>query len=179
MLPTFVLFPPSSKEVEDMALEDLPPYSMVSLTIGEEDAALTIMLYGKRFHIEFTIDDLLGAGDDASDLIQQYEHYWTTQDQDPSAIEDLERWLIEPCLSRIRRLAPALHSVPQLSLYQYFDPPTFYFRLSSAQSRLIAKESSSDEASIAYLSPKLYITNDLEWIETVKKDRAISRSRSV
>lgn len=83
-----------------MSVDDYPLYSVIDLSLGDRDAALTIMHSGIRYHIRVTMEDLRGSqrGIESSSLELQFLQFRQALDDEPSAMEALEEWMVEPCL---------------------------------------------------------------------------------
>lgn len=71
--------------------DDILPYSSISLAVGNNDAASTVMCYGVRLHIRINGEDLLGARDEAAaEIRHKFEDFLKIVDDEPEAMQAFE-----------------------------------------------------------------------------------------
>jgi hypothetical protein len=110
---------------------------MIDFIFSDNDAALTIMSRGKRFHVFFIAEDLRGPQRDEI-LVQTFLSFRKSMDDDPRAMEAFEEWMLKPCVSYMDQIAPSMPRVEPPSLAEYFNPETFFFKLANREGRLEA-----------------------------------------
>ncbi|PVH97616.1 hypothetical protein DM02DRAFT_730455 [Periconia macrospinosa] len=140
--------------------ENIPPYAPIDLYLGDCDASLTIMSHGKRFHIFFDPEDIQGPDGDEG-LMQIFLSYKERMDDELNAMVELEEWMLEPCVTFMNKLAPALPSSRPLSLAEYFNPETFILRLVRGENGLEAVRCPDDPSIIQFITPKVALSDPI------------------
>lgn len=124
-----------------------PLFSVVNLLIGDQDASITVMYRGVRFHVSVEVEDLRG-----STLESQFRQFRQTIDDDGEALESFENWLVSPCYQFLRDNTPS--SRPEsVTLQQFYDPVTYVFRLENENGTLRAIAVAYNPEELRYISP--------------------------
>lgn len=116
--------------------DELPPYAMVELYFGNNEAALTIMSRTQRYHICISTSNLHGFQGLA--LEQTFLDFKSRVEDDPQAMETLEEWMIKPCIPHINALVQSTPRTELPTLAEYFAPETTIIELTSNDGKLEA-----------------------------------------
>lgn len=135
------------------------PYAMVEFLFGDDDAALTVMSRTKRYHICIGTKDLHGPEGDA--LAQTFHDFKANMDKDPQAMEDLQEWMVKPCIPHMNRLASSKRRLEPPSLAEYFAPETIIMKLLNNNGQLNATILPDDPSATASLIPSLSISDPM------------------
>ncbi|KAH8689277.1 hypothetical protein GQ44DRAFT_833114 [Phaeosphaeriaceae sp. PMI808] len=137
--------------------DGFPPFAMIEFFFGDQDAALTIMSRGKRFHIHIITKDLCWEGDDS--LVQQFLNFRTSMDDDPDGVDAFQEWMVKPCIPFMDQVAPSLPRVEPPSLAEYFAAETFIIKLIYVEGYLTAVQCPEDPSITLSLTPKVLMSN--------------------
>jgi hypothetical protein len=107
---------------------DLPEFVVVEWYHGTLHYELTIISNGKRFHIYFTPESIRGPEGDET-LVNIFREFEEVMDDDEDASEAFEDWMIQPCASYVKQLAPPTPNRKIPTLAEYLNPETFVLRL--------------------------------------------------
>lgn len=118
--------------------EEVLPYSTIDLTVGVRDAALTVMCYDVRVHIQATKEDLLGAQDEKNGIHSQFMRFLGSIDEEPDIMQTFEDWLLRPCLPYLQHLPTHKDRTAEISLQDYHDAPTLGFTLKNVGDKIEA-----------------------------------------
>ncbi|KAE8146331.1 hypothetical protein BDV25DRAFT_143807 [Aspergillus avenaceus] len=138
--------------------EALPPYDIVDFCYGVgTDTELTILCYGKRFHITVSADNLQGDPHIANEylsLLQKLdsgEPFEQSKDEgDP--MEELCFWIAFCCNPHMRVLASKQQEVR--TLYDWFHPDTLVLTPKVIDGTLHVHSSIPDQQLLQQLTPK-------------------------
>ena len=150
-----------------MADEDLPFHAVIDLTPGDlrRPTTLAVMCNARRFCIVVSADDLelskAGGAGQPSQLKQDYlTHLNALEDEsyDGNAPEELEDWILDPCLPYFKEAAgqKIKHSTA-LTLQDYYDPVTIVLKLVNDENNHLkaVHDPSYDTNDLRYLDPKV------------------------
>ncbi|QIX02211.1 hypothetical protein AMS68_007728 [Peltaster fructicola] len=136
---------------------DILPYSSISLSATQDGADLVVMCYGTRLCIRLSPKNI--SLDD--EVRRQYEDFVDALDDQPEVMQELEDWLIKPCIPHIKHLKSPSHWTKQSSVQEYFNPPTLIFDLKVVSGHLQAVSAPTNPRTLDALRPKIAVQDEV------------------
>ena len=127
-----------------VSLEDMPRFSVIETDCTQDISWITVMAHGARFQISLALEDIK-----STEIEQQYlplAERLETGDDEPDDQVDLQDLLLKPCSSLIKELAP--EKPENITLQQYYFPPTYFFKLITKDDALIALMIDESDSSV-------------------------------
>lgn len=153
-------------------MDDKPPlYAVVSCSLGGGDnSSLAVMYNAKRFYIFVSPKDLrvaenAGSGDVKEMGPFEKEYWWLLhgvtgirQEEPRTDVEELEDWIMNPCLSHFKESSSASPAKEARTLQDYFEPPTSTLKLTVSNGALVASPCPTDSKVAELLAPMLALS---------------------
>ena len=108
-------------------------FTQLELSVYDEDVVFVFLLNGTRFYVSITSKMLEGSGE----LLQEFQGFKDDLD-DPETMFNFEEWVLGALGDDIRQVtpSPAPGARQQITLLDYFSPPTFAFELVNRDGKL-------------------------------------------
>ena len=166
-------FQQSTLSNSTIAMDDIPRYAVTHFYCGvTTDSQLTAMCHGKRFHVFLSCEELHEHGYTGPSPLEQHylrllhavehedENEFNPEDGDP--VEAMYDWVTTPFFSVFQELAPRASSTPPAqTMYDYFNPTTFFFKLKAVDGCLTPVRSPDDAEAVRHLTPRLELPKSL------------------
>lgn len=133
---------------------DIPHFKWTRLYQGDLEFELTIGCRGKRFQVYFEEESIRGPHGDET-LVNELLNFKKTMRRNRKTFNACIKWMVMPCMSHIKQLAPPPPPQQNLSLASYLDPETFTFRLTNVEGRF---EATMESAGVFGYPPRMPMT---------------------
>ncbi|RAH60589.1 hypothetical protein BO85DRAFT_467080 [Aspergillus piperis CBS 112811] len=151
---------------DPLATESLPPYEILHFMYGVGTyAELTILCYGKRFHIKISAENLQGDPNVESEYLSllrklDSDEPFEQNDDVGDPMEELSFWIAFKCNSEMRVLGserqPQLHT-----LYDWFYPDTLILTPKIIDGRLNVQSSTPSQQFLQELTPNVELPSSI------------------
>lgn len=127
--------------------DDIIPYSVLRLDLGDQDATLTAICQGIRVVANVCLEDL----QEDSSVAESFTALLRSVDYEIEAMEDLQDWMISPCMPLLKQAERWEHS----SLQSFLDTETLNLTLVASDGRLEARLFPYSPSEMQYLIPRI------------------------